>query len=122
MVILGRTTTEVATDRGLHNRGEFASGLASRGTIITNIGVEKVLRCFGRTERHGGFLKAMVIRTIAVESCWKRCNCRSTKPVRYRKELDVASEGIRASSMGGRLPREPGSVFEEDSWAERWCN
>ena len=59
-----RQPYDVVTDRGLHNRGEFASGLASQGTIIANIGVESP-EMLGRTERHGGLLKAMAMRTIA---------------------------------------------------------
>ena len=51
------------SDRGLHNRGEFSKELSSMGQI-TQIGVESPEQ-LGRTERHGGLLKAMVIRVIA---------------------------------------------------------
>ena len=55
---------EVVSDRELHNRGEFSKELSSMGCQITQIGVESPEQ-LGRTERHGGLLKAMVIRVIA---------------------------------------------------------
>ena len=55
--------TEVISDRGLHNRGDFSKGLSSRGVIIRNIGVESPEQ-LGRVERRGGILKGMMQRII----------------------------------------------------------
>ena len=110
---------EVVTDRGLHNRGDFAQGLASRGTVITTIGVESP-EMIGRTERHGGLLKAMVVRTIAElkltgrEAVAEAINqCVITKNSMSRVKGFAPVQWVL-----GRLPREPGTVFEEDSWAD----
>ena len=110
---------EVITDRGLHNRGAFARGLASRGTTVTTIGVESP-EMIGRTERHGGLLKAMIVRTIAElklsgsESIAEAVNqCVITKNSMSRVKGFAPAQWVL-----GRLPREPGTVFEEDSWAD----
>ena len=110
---------EVVTDRGLHNRGAFAQGLASRGTTVTTIGVESP-EMIGRTERHGGLLKAMIVRTIAElkligsESIAEATNqCVITKNSMSRVKGFAPAQWVL-----GRLPREPGTVFEEDSWAD----
>ena len=55
--------TEVISNRGLHNHGDFSKGLSSRGVIIRNIGVESPEQ-LGRVERHGGILKGMMQRII----------------------------------------------------------
>ena len=57
------TPTEVISDRELHNCGDFAKGLSSRGIIIRNIGVESPEQVV-RVKSHGGILKGMMLRII----------------------------------------------------------
>ena len=110
---------EVISDRGLRNRGAFSEGLAARGTIITNVGVESPEQ-IGRTERHGGLLKSMVIRTIselklageeAVTEALTQC-------IVTKNSLSRVKGFAPIQWVLGKLPREPGTVFEEDSWAD----
>ena len=46
----------ITHDRGLHNRGAFAYGLAAHGVLIRQAGLESPEH-IGRCERHGGILK-----------------------------------------------------------------
>ena len=86
---------------------------------MTTIGVESP-EMIGRTERHGGLLNAMIVRTIAElkligsESIAEATNqCVITKNSMSRVKGFAPAQWVL-----GRLPREPGTVFEEDSWAD----
>ena len=52
----------LASDRGLDNRGAFASGLQANGTVLRQAALE-VPEHIGRAERHGGILKGVFKNT-----------------------------------------------------------
>ena len=53
----------ITHDRGLHNRGAFAYGLAAHGVLIRQAGLESPEH-IGRCERHGGILKRAFRRIV----------------------------------------------------------
>ena len=53
----------ISHDRGLHNRGAFAYGLAAHGVLIRPAGLESPEH-IGRCERHGGILKRAFRRIV----------------------------------------------------------
>jgi len=109
---------QVVSDRGLHNRGEFAEGLAARGCIITNIGVESPEQ-LGRIERHGGLLKAMVAKTIAeIQAVGEDLMTQIlTQRVTAKNSMSRVRGFTPSQWVLGRIPREPGTAMEEE-----WCD
>ena len=88
-------------DGGLHNRGEFSKEMASMGCQIGQFGVERPEQ-LGRTEQHGGLLKAMVIRVIAELQLTGRSNSTHSYPISRDKEQLISGEEICPSAMAVR--------------------
>ena len=106
--------TEVISDRGLHNRGDFSKGLSSRGVIIRNIGVESPEQ-LGRVERHGGILKGMMQRIIhelglsgELQVKEALSEALSTKNSRSRIKGFTPTQWVF-----GKLPKEPGMASDD---------
>ena len=57
----------LTSDRGLHNRGDFARGLAANGVHQRQAGLEATEQ-IGRGERHGGIMKALMKSIMSARS------------------------------------------------------
>ena len=110
---------EVVSDRGLHNRGEFSKELSSMGCQITQIGVESPEQ-IGRTERHGGLLKAMVIRVIAELQLVGKDAVQHvlTQSVMTKNSMSRVTGFAPSQWVLGKLPKEAGSIMDEENWAD----
>ena len=110
---------EVVSDRGLHNRGEFSKEMASMGCQVTQIGVESPEQ-LGRTERHGGLLKAMIVRVVAeLQLTGKEAIQHTiTQSVMTKNSLSRVRGFAPAQWVLGRLPREAASIMDEENWAD----
>lgn len=106
--------TEVISDRGLHNRGDFSKGLSSRGVIIRNIGVESPEQ-LGRVERHGGILKGMMQRII------HKLGLSGELQVKQALSEALSTKSSQSRIKGftptqwvfGQLPKEPGMASDD---------
>jgi len=112
---LGRTSK--MSDRGLRNRGEVSKELSSMRCQITQIGVESPEQ-LGRTERHGGLLKAMVIRVIAeLQLVGKEAIQHVlTQSVMTKNSLSRVRGFAPSQWVLGKLPKESGT---EPLWMKR---
>ena len=108
---------EVVSDRGLRNRGEVSKELSSMRCQITQIGVESPAQ-LGRTERHGGLLKAMVIRVIAeLQLVGKEAIQHVlTQSVMTKNSLSRVKGFAPSQWVLGKLPKESGT---EPLWMKR---
>ena len=110
---------EVVSDRGLHNRGEFLKELSLMGCQSTQIGVE-IPEQIGRTERHGGLLKAMVIRVIAELQLVGKDAVQHvlTQSVMAKNSMSRVKGVAPSQWVIGKLPKEAGSIMDEENWAD----
>ena len=88
------------------------------GCQITQIGVESPEQ-IGRTERHGGLLKAMVIRVIAeLQLVGKEAVQHVlTQSVMTKNSMSRARGFAPSQWVLGKLPKEAGSIMDEENWA-----
>ncbi|CAE7418365.1 GIP [Symbiodinium sp. CCMP2592] len=105
----------ITHDRGLHNRGAFAYGLAAHGVLIRQAGLESPEH-IGRCERHGGILKRAFRRIVRQHNLAGK-----TEVKEAMLEGQVSkNEFLRVGGFApvqwvlGRLPRGVGHVLDED--------
>ena len=105
----------VSTDRGLHNRGAFATGLSQHGVVLRQAGLESPEH-IGRCERHGGIIKRAYRRVCRqhhlqgkeqVKAAMTECQVAKNEFVRHG--------GFSPSQwVLGRQPRGIGHLLDED--------
>ena len=89
------------------------------GCQITQIGVESPEQ-IGRTERHGGLLKAMVIRVIAELQLVGKDAVQHvlTQSVMTKNSMSRVKGFAPSQWVLGKLPKEAGSIMDEENWAD----
>ena len=109
----------LTSDRGLHNRGEFARGLRAQGTYIRQAALE-VPEHIGRAERHGGILKGTIKRIIKEHHVTGKKDLKLTITVALETKNDqMRRDGFSPSQwVLARYPRRPGSMLEESEWGQ----
>ena len=89
------------------------------GCQVIQIGVESPEQ-LGRTERHGGLLKAMIVRVVAELQLTGREAIQHTltQSVMTKNSLSRVRGFAPAQWVLGKLPPEAASIMDEESWAD----
>ena len=109
----------IVCDRGLHNRGVFQQYMDEHGIQVDHVPLESP-ESLGRTERHGGLLKAMHRRVASevgaigreqVEQCLNQV-------LMVKNDSSRVGGFSPAQWVRGRAPRGMSSVMSEEQFAE----
>ena len=105
----------VSTDRGLRNRGAFATGLSQHGVVLRQAGLESPEH-IGRCERHGGIIKRVCkLHNLQGKQQVKAAmtECQVTKNEFFRHGGFSPSLWVL-----GRQPRGVGRLLDEDELSQ----
>ena len=99
----------------LHNRGVFLQWIKKQGIDVRDAGVESPEQ-IGRTERHGGLWKDIFKKVVTDKNVIGEAEMIATavEVDNTKNELSRIGGFAPAQWVLGRLPRVPGSQFDED--------
>ena len=109
----------IVCDRGLHNRGVFQQYMDEHGIQVYHVPLESP-ESLGRTERHGGLLKAMYRRVASEVGAVGREQVEQC----LNQVLMVKNDSSRVGGFSpaqwvlGRAPRSMASAMSEEQFAE----
>ena len=109
----------VSSDRGLHNRGNFAKGLEAHGVYLRQAGLENP-EGIARGERHGGMWKETFRKIVKVFGIIGKQQVKlATSVVNPTKNGEIRHGGFTPEQwVVGKSTRVPGSMIDEDEFGQ----
>ena len=109
----------VSSDRGLHNRGQFARGLTANGCYVRQAGLENP-EAIGRGERHGSIWKTTFKHVVKAHKITGKTQMKlACDIVNSTKNSSVRTGGFSPQQwVLGKHPRFPGALLDEQEYGQ----